>query len=270
MFSRFSLCGISSATSTWKSQLLPTRQMACAFARQQLGQTRIVGGAASRALGHAEGGEARAGRAAADRRRNSCRSDWHPASRLRHSRCRANPARARWCACPRRKNRRLASARRRAASCRRDRRVLWMRSSLHLPRGARGTVLQHDALGRELVADAIGFFEVLRFARVVAGGDRAPDLFGIDRHSRCDAFLHAGETQETQTSGQIQRLGLVQLRDDKRRVEVIRQGGQKCFADTRCGNRFGDAVPAFQSRQHFPSSPARSNPSVAGSGSSAC
>ena len=39
-------------------------------------------------------------------------------------------------------------------------------SSLHLPGGAGGAVFQHDALGQKLVADAIGFFEVLRFARL--------------------------------------------------------------------------------------------------------
>ena len=59
MLSRFSSRGISSATSTWKSQRLADEADGWRFGREQLGKTRIVGGAAAGPLGHAEGGEAR-------------------------------------------------------------------------------------------------------------------------------------------------------------------------------------------------------------------
>ena len=52
-------------------------------------EARIVGGAAARAPGHAEGGELGALAAPADRRRRRRRSGWRRASRPRCSRCRA-------------------------------------------------------------------------------------------------------------------------------------------------------------------------------------
>ena len=67
--------------------------------------------------------------------------------------------------------------------CERGWRIEWQRdasgegSSLHLPiRFAVRSILQHDTLREKLVADAIGFFEVLRFARGVASSYESLDF----------------------------------------------------------------------------------------------
>ena len=59
----------SSATSTWKSQVLPTMQTRARLGRQDGGETGIVGGAAAGPAGHAEGGELGVLEVPADRRR---------------------------------------------------------------------------------------------------------------------------------------------------------------------------------------------------------
>ncbi len=59
------------------------------------GKTGIVGGAATRALGHAESDELGAREHGRRRRRRRRRSDWRPATRPRYSRCRCGRARAR-------------------------------------------------------------------------------------------------------------------------------------------------------------------------------
>ena len=58
MLSRFSSRGISSATSTWKSHGLADQTDGVGAAHRARRKRRIVGGAAARALGHAESGEA--------------------------------------------------------------------------------------------------------------------------------------------------------------------------------------------------------------------
>ena len=57
-------------------------------------------------------------------------------------------------------------------------------SSRDLPGGAVLGVFQHDAHFGEFVADAVGFLEVLHFARGIARFDQAGDLAFVDRNRR--------------------------------------------------------------------------------------
>src|SRR6185437_8475 len=60
-------------------------------------------------------------------------------------------------------------------------------SSRHLPRGAVLGILEHDAHGGELVAEAVGLLEVLGLARRGAGVDQRLHFRGIDIRSGLSA-----------------------------------------------------------------------------------
>ena len=157
-------------------------------------------------------------------------------------------ARARWCACPRRRNRRPASARHRAASCRRDRRAPW-RSSLDLPGRARGPVLEHDALGGELVADAIGLRRssspcALRCAR----RSHARSLPGRRSVSSAITILHAGKAQKGRSpTGQCDVRRICAAQQSRAACSDRRQAQQETSSPTR-GAAIGSATPYQRSR----------------------
>src|SRR5258705_10969664 len=74
-------------------------------------------------------------------------------------------------------------------------------SSLDLPSGAGGRILQHNTLGEKLVANAIGFFEIFRFARRVAGGNGAVNVLRIGGRLSRDALLDRREAQQAEAAG---------------------------------------------------------------------
>src|SRR5262245_1765317 len=79
-------------------------------------------------------------------------------------------------------------------------------SSLHLPdRGAIFLVLELDAHGRELVADAVGVLEVSGLAGGVAGIDQRDDLVLVDVALAFGSALESECPQSRAERGEIAR-----------------------------------------------------------------
>src|SRR6185312_3659634 len=105
------------------------------------------------------------------------------------------------------------------------------RSLLHFPGRALRTVLQHDALGEKLVADAVGLGEVLGLARGETRFDGAFDGGGIDRLLALERFGLHRKTEQRQPASKFQRIGLVQLGYCLRRVEIVCKRREETLAD---------------------------------------
>ena len=230
-------------------------------------------------------------RAGALRRRTSCRSGWRPDSPPRYSRSRARRAARAISALV--LDREIDALGLRAVAQRGVEEIdafarHRVTSQVVRARPSSGPgVLQHDALGGELVADAVGLLEVLRLARAALRAAMASrDRLGAEATVRlastqmriCSMCTRrrrsrGTEAQRAEPPPMSCAVQLVQLGDGLGRVEIV---GERIEHRARVRRPpkpafLRIAVPVSQQRlMRFLRGRQRSNPSAAGNGSSAC